>query len=241
MKTKVSMLATLALLSLGPNLSSAGSIFTGTPFEKVADAVGNATGTNDLQRKAGLPNAGGDIANFFEAAKKNSGPLVTAVTTLSCPGCVTAAAVISGNDAAIEAIFTTGIVTAAFQTDPLLGLATVVILASDRESGEAGFQQVVVQTDKVKRTPQNFEVKADCVIRDKAHDAYFVLFVTPPSQAENFKNGDTLNVSAPECKNQISDPTNESVTSVSISRTGGNPIGMSGGRFKYVLVGSKPA
>jgi hypothetical protein len=237
MKLKA-LTATVAVLMSLPQ-AYAGSIFDNTPFKGVADAVGNATGTNNLQQKLGLPNAGGDIANFFEAAKKNAGPLVTTITTLNCPGCVAAAAVVSGSGAALEAVFTTGIVTTAFQADPLLGLATVVVLASDKSSGETGFQQVVVQTEKKEKSKNTYTLSADCIIRDKAHDTYFVLYEKAPDKSHSFVNGDVLVLTAPDCKSKVSDPSNESVTSVSIIRTGANPLNLSEGRFRYVIVGTK--
>lgn len=226
------------IFSLGaPSIVSAGSIFSGTPFEEVANAVGNATGTNNLQQKLGLPNAGGAVADFFEAAKKNSGPLVTSIVTLNCPGCVLAAGVVSGPGAAMEAVFTTGLVTSAFETSPLLGIATVVILASDRQTGQSGYQQVMVPVANVPATQKTYQIAADCIIKDKAHNTIFAVFKNAPANASDIKDGDILNLTAPDCK-AFSDPANESMTAVKVKRSGAQAIGMAQGRFTYVMVGS---
>lgn len=219
-------------------MAIAGSIFDNTPFQGVANVVGNATGTNNLQQKLGLPNAGGAVADFFEAAKKNSGPLVTTITTLACPGCVAAAAVVSGPGAAMEAVFTTGLVTAAFDTSPALGIATIVILASDRTSGETGYQQVMIATSDAKPTAKTYDVNADCILKDKLHNTFFAVFKSQPANSGEINPGDTVNLKAPECK-AFSDPNNESVTSAKIKKTGASPVGMAAGRFTYVLSGTQ--
>lgn len=229
---------TLASLLIVGQSAWAGSIFDGTPFEGAANAGCRATGTCNLQQKAGLPNVGGAVGNFWERAKKDAGPLVTTITTLNCPGCVVAAGVISGPGAVQDALFTTGVITAAYEISPALGLVAIVILGADKDSGEVGYEQVTIAQDRSVHlpTPKVYSINADCLIRDG--ESIFALWTGHPPSIDAIRNGDTVNIQSPACKQVVSKGA-ISLTQARIKKSGGNPINMSKGRFQYVMTGEK--
>ena len=234
----------LSLAAFAP-AAEADSIFKGTVLEGPANQVGDWTGTNDLQRKAGLANGQGAIADFFEEAKKDARPLINVTATLNCPGCVAAAAVIGHDEAARTALFQTGLVVSAAQVSPALGLTTIVLLGADRHSGEVGAEQLTVAANNApspnlhaaggRLNPKN--LAADCIGRDKNSRNIFALFTNPPPNLSNFVDGDIINFTAPPCKAIVAKGAS-SLTSARVKKRGGNPISMTSPRFQYVMIGN---
>jgi len=235
-QTAISLAAMLAIFFL-PLSAKSDSIFKNTPFSGAAKWVGDRTGTNNLQQKLGLPNAGGAISNAFEQAKKNSGPLVTTITTLACPGCLVLAGAISGPGAVLDAVFTTGVVTAAFAVDPTLGIASVVVLGADKDSGQVGYQEVPVLTSTAQQpTGTVHSVMASCIGVNVAEKRGIVLFANVPPNTDAYKRGDTINATAPNC-DAITDNGVQRRTTLSMKLTGKSPIDMTEPRFQYLMLG----
>jgi len=129
-----------------------------------------------------------------------------------------------------QAVVTTGVI-AAVVSDPVVGTVVVKILSGP----EAKEETVAVSVSNPAPSGKVWNINAACIAQQegKLITAYFNL--EPLPDVGNISDGDTVNLTAPTCPLFKE----KSVTSVTIHKTGGNPLAnRKPPQYTYVLIGN---